>query len=182
MKQGFTLVELIVVIAILGIMAALIAPNAVKVLENAKITQAISEMQTYKSSLLALHSDTGHWIMDNRVNDLPLNIGNNDLDANVSNWSNWNGPYVEKIISHNPWKSWYVFSYNLDFNANGYSELRLDAQNICYPTGDNTCPTPRKAKVKIDQTLDDNALFSGKIRNNPTNGNILSYILIDDYR
>ncbi|OQX54091.1 MAG: hypothetical protein B5M48_01665 [Candidatus Omnitrophica bacterium 4484_213] len=56
---GFTLIELIVVITIIGILAAIIAPNAFRAIEKAKIDACISDIKSIRTAAYAFYADTG---------------------------------------------------------------------------------------------------------------------------
>lgn len=59
MSGSFTLVELIVVIAIIAILGAIIAPSAFKAIEKAKISAAIADIKAIKNAALGFYADTG---------------------------------------------------------------------------------------------------------------------------
>lgn len=181
-KKSFTLIELIVVIAIIAILAAIIAPNAFKSIEKAKVAAAISDFKTYKTAALSLYADTGHWIMDGRLDDIKLVPDNNDLSVNYSSWAGWAGPYIERIKSRHPWNGWYIFSINADFNSNGRNELRLEMDNWCYlaPT-DGGCPVPPDSRLRIDSSVDDGDITSGEVQRYPTQHDVLCWIMLWDY-
>lgn len=56
-KKGFSLVELIIVIAILGILAAIITPNVAKFTDSAKISRAVSDAKTIVSAVDAYKAE-----------------------------------------------------------------------------------------------------------------------------
>lgn len=105
-KKGFTLVELLVVIAIIAILAAIIAPNAFKAIEKSKVATAESDYRAVKTATLGYYTDMGKWpaVDGTTVTEVNLfidgantNATNNGIDAN------WNGPYLEKWPTKNPW-------------------------------------------------------------------------------
>ncbi|MDR1421652.1 MAG: prepilin-type N-terminal cleavage/methylation domain-containing protein [Coriobacteriales bacterium] len=57
-KKGFTLIEVIVVLVILGIMAALIVPALTGYIEKAHQRTVVTEAATYRTSLQAIGTDT----------------------------------------------------------------------------------------------------------------------------
>ena len=58
-KAGFTLIELIVVIAIIAILGAIIAPNAFRAIEKANVQKAIIDIKKIASSAMEYSADTG---------------------------------------------------------------------------------------------------------------------------
>ena len=61
MKKGFTLVEMLVVIAILGILMAMMVPAAGLVLKRAKVSQAKSDSGVVVTVLLKYQSEYNRW-------------------------------------------------------------------------------------------------------------------------
>ncbi len=193
MKKSFTLIELIVVIAIIAILAAIIAPNAFRAIEKANISTAIADLKAYKTADASLYADTGHRVIDGinadvlHTDALFLESGNNDLDANVSSWSGWDGPYIEKTKVKHPWGGWYLFADGMDFDnpANGLMEIEIHMDDWCYGKPLNTdCPIPENARARIDQILDDGNNTTGNIQRYPVPEayNTVCYITTWDYK
>src|SRR5215470_9315921 len=87
-EHGFTLTELLVVLAILGLLAAVSVPQVLKYLDGAKVSTA-------KSSIEALSSALDHYRVD--VGNYPdTEEGLHALLAAPADVSGWNGPYVKK--------------------------------------------------------------------------------------
>jgi prepilin-type N-terminal cleavage/methylation domain-containing protein len=64
-NRGFTLIEMVVVLAVVAILVAILAPQIVKHLRDAKITRAINEEQVIAASINMLYKDTGKWVCTN---------------------------------------------------------------------------------------------------------------------
>ena len=58
-KQGFTLVELLVVMAIIAILAAIVVPNAARFIGRARVTRALAEIQGMETATTAMLTDAG---------------------------------------------------------------------------------------------------------------------------
>jgi type II secretion system protein G len=61
MKQAFTLIELLIVVAIIGILAAIAVPNFLNAQVRAKIANAVSDMRALDTALEMYRMDNGHY-------------------------------------------------------------------------------------------------------------------------
>jgi prepilin-type N-terminal cleavage/methylation domain-containing protein len=75
-KEGFSLVEMIVVIAIVGILAAVIAPGYIRAMDKAKWSEACATAGSIRSAVLAYAAETG-------ITDAQALVGSNLGDASV---------------------------------------------------------------------------------------------------
>ncbi len=97
-QRGFTLVEIMVVVIILGLLAGLVGPRLFKKLDTAKIGTAKGQMSMLKTTLATYRLDVGRYpdSMDCLVN--PCGDG-------------WAGPYLDSDeIPQDPWKQEYDYS------------------------------------------------------------------------
>jgi general secretion pathway protein G len=102
-EQGFTLIELIVVLVILGLLAAVVVPNITKHLSKSKEQIARIQVTELEGALHMFAFDIGRY---------PTN--SEGLEALVSNPGNveaWKGPYISKALPMDPWGKPYVYRY-----------------------------------------------------------------------
>jgi len=107
-RSAFTLVEMLLVITIIGILAALVVPKMMGRSEQARQAAAHADISSITTALDAFEVDNGFY---------PHNLG--DLLQQPSNAKNWHGPYLEKLPS-DPWGNNYQYVYPGKHNANGF--------------------------------------------------------------
>jgi len=79
-KKGFTLIELIVVIAIIGLLAAVIAPNVFRAIEKGKAASTEADYRSIKTGALAYFADCALFLSNPScysIQQLLLGIHNN---------------------------------------------------------------------------------------------------------
>jgi general secretion pathway protein G len=113
LRRAFTLVEILLVMTIIAILAALVIPKMVGRSEQARFTAAHADLSSIKTSLDAFEVDNGFY---------PKAI--QDLITAPGNARNWHGPYLEKIPS-DPWGNNYAYSYPGKHNAGSYDLLSV---------------------------------------------------------
>jgi len=98
MRAGFSLMEIMIAVMILGLVAGLVGPKVFQMLENAKKTSAKSEMKAFKSAITLYKSNTG--VFPGKLVDLIKK----PKDERVS--KKWQGPYIEKEVEETPEDPW----------------------------------------------------------------------------
>lgn len=103
-KHGFTLIEILVVVVILAVLAAVVVPNVIKKIGEGRKSAAVSDITNFSSSLQMYYADTGHY----PANDAGLNA----LVNNVDNDPKWKGPYLhnQSTIPVDPWQHPYKYT------------------------------------------------------------------------
>lgn len=126
--KGFTLVELMIVIAVLGILAAIAIPNFLSYREKAKNAQALYDMEVIEMAIMALALDTNMWPGGGNAGVAPGMGGGGEvadlssptagLMSSDGSFLGWAGPYLQ-AIPKDPWGNDYHFDedYNLDGQA-----------------------------------------------------------------
>lgn len=108
LHQAFTLVEMLLVITIIGILAALVIPKMVGRSEQARQAAARADISSIKTALDAFEVDNGYY---------PKNLG--DLIQMPRDAKSWHGPYLDKI-PQDPWTDNYEYVFPGRHNQNGY--------------------------------------------------------------
>ena len=114
---GFTLVELLLVLVILGILAALVIPKFTGRTEQARVTAAITNISTLGTALDAFEVDTGSYP---RGQD-----GLQQLLVAPPDVTGWRGPYLKSDIPLDPWGHPYAYEYPGRVNTNGYDIVSM---------------------------------------------------------
>jgi general secretion pathway protein G len=101
-QQGFTLVEMLVVITIIGLIMGLIGPRVLNYLSESKVKAAKIQLQSFGSALDLFYLDAGRF---------PTTAeGLTALVQRTPGVTAWNGPYLKGgNVPTDPWKNPYVY-------------------------------------------------------------------------
>jgi len=109
---GFTLVELLVVILIIAILAALIVPKLLGRTGDAKISAAKANLSTLSQSLQNFRLDCGRYPTSDE--------GLNALEVQPSGIQGWKGPYLTQALPTDPWNNPYIYKNPGNNGADSY--------------------------------------------------------------
>jgi general secretion pathway protein G len=98
---GFTLLELLVVVVIIGLLAGLVVPRYFDTLEKSKSKIARAQLDAFEKALEQYRLDVGSLPRDEQ--------GLQALIAAPSGVANWQGPYLKKTVPLDPWGHAYVY-------------------------------------------------------------------------
>lgn len=96
--RGFTLIEILVVMAIIGMLAIMVAPNIFNQQAGARRDAALSQISTLEAALDTHRLDVGEY---------PDSL--EGLMENESDSAAWNGPYLRRAVPLDPWGNEYVY-------------------------------------------------------------------------
>ena len=100
-SAGFTLIELMIVLFILGLLAALVAPRLMGRVGKAKQKTAQAQIQMLATALDLYHLDVGRYPTEEE--------GLRSLYAKPESLPAWSGPYLDKAVPKDPWARDYVY-------------------------------------------------------------------------
>jgi general secretion pathway protein G len=125
-ERGFTLMELLVVLAILGLLMSLVGPRVLNSLGGAKTKTAGIQIKDLEQTLEMYKLDVGRFPSTEE--------GLEALVTRPANAPGWNGPYLKSDVPLDPWNREYhykypgensevdIYSYGQDGQAGGESE------------------------------------------------------------
>jgi general secretion pathway protein G len=118
-QAGFTLVEMLVVITIIGLIMALVGPRVLNYLSESKVKAARIQIQSFASALDLFYLDVGRYPS-----------GAEGLAALVrSTGGTWNGPYLKGgALPDDPWGTPYVYRSPGEHGAYDLISLGSDAR------------------------------------------------------
>jgi general secretion pathway protein G len=101
-QQGFTLVEMLVVITIIGLIMGLIGPRVLNYLSESKVKTARIQLQSFASALDLFYLDAGRFPSTSE--------GLTALVRQTPGVAAWNGPYLKGgSVPKDPWNNGYLY-------------------------------------------------------------------------
>jgi general secretion pathway protein G len=118
-QSGFSMIELLVVLVILGLLAGLVGPQFFGKVDSAKVRTAETQVKMLKMALQTYRLDVGGYPQE--LADL------RSAPASVADY--WDGPYLDEKLPKDPWNKEY--QYRLDSAADqGFYLYSLGADGV----------------------------------------------------
>ena len=101
MEKGFSLIELLIVMVIMGLLAALVGPRMFGKVGKSKQNAARSQMALFETALDTYRLDVGKYPSTEQ--------GLRALRTKPSDEEKWDGPYLPKSVPKDPWGHPYIY-------------------------------------------------------------------------
>lgn len=112
LARAFTLVELLLVLVILAVLAAMIVPKFTKRSEQARVAATSTDIANMGTALDAFEIDTGRYPTSDE--------GLKALVEMPGNIKDWKGPYLKKSVGNDPWGQPYIYRAPGQHNTTSY--------------------------------------------------------------
>ena len=125
MQRGFTLLEMLVVLVIIGLVASLVGPQLLGRVDTSKVTAADAQIRMLKGALDTLRLDIGRFPTQEEGLSLLMQAPSDERTRR-----RWQGPYLAEDVPLDPWETPYqykpknsttviLYSYGADSKAGG---------------------------------------------------------------
>jgi type II secretion system protein G len=162
-NRGFTLIELMIVVATLGILSAIAIPKMGSAITKAKAARTVATVKAIEAAIRHFNQDTGTW-----PRQLAYSWNPNDLLTAPPNTPGWTGPYIGRWHS-TAWGGSIDLIRNLDCNGNGITEFLIYMnEDSSIINNDNAARIPMEGMMFIDKSMDNGDLSTGRIYGNGT--------------
>ena len=125
---GFTLLELLVVILIIGLLTGIVAPRVLGQIGRSEITAARAQLDAFDKALQAYRVDTGRFPSTSQ--------GLRALVTQPGDEPRWRGPYMQSEIPVDPWDTAYQYR-NPGSSGKDYDLLSYGHDRAAGGTGDD---------------------------------------------
>ena len=163
---SWTLIEMVMVMVIVGILAATAVVKINDVVKAGKVSKAVSEVNIIKKALLTFYGDVGFFPPDA---DAGVDPG---LASNTGGWSNWNGPYIDSWPSQTPWDGEYEYNYG---SYSAFDKDGTSGNEVYIAINKGTANLTKEVCTEVDKLLDDGTLTTGNVR---SDGSTYIYIYV----
>lgn len=124
-ESGFTLLELLVVMVIIGLLAGYVAPKYFSQVGKSEVKAAQAQLDSLGKALDQYRLDTGHYPATEQ--------GLGALMTKPASEPRWQGPYLKKAVPPDPWGRPYAYKYPGEHSEYDLYSYGKDGQ----PGGDN---------------------------------------------
>lgn len=102
-QGGFTLLELLVVILIIGLLTGIVAPRFLAQIQRSEATTAKAQIDAFDKAIQAFRMDMGRYPSTSE--------GLNALLVAPGNSAKWRGPYLKDAVPVDPWGTPYQYAW-----------------------------------------------------------------------
>lgn len=103
-RNGFTLVEVLVILAILAALAAILVPTVANQVRKSDVSRAVGDLNNLRTGIEAFLVNVHRYPGDAEDLSTAIIANGTDTDVNGANYSSglaaqWEGPYIDRIFS-----------------------------------------------------------------------------------
>lgn len=114
-EAGFTFIEIMIVIVIIGFLASIVGPQVIGRVGKARTVSAQNQLGTFDTALEQYYLDNGTYpTTEQGLQGLYAKPGISPVPKN------WNGPYVQREIPKDPWGNPYIYKCPGEHNPKSY--------------------------------------------------------------
>ncbi|MFH1563999.1 MAG: prepilin-type N-terminal cleavage/methylation domain-containing protein [Nitrospirota bacterium] len=165
--KTFTLIELILVVAIVAVLAGAMIPMITSVRQEARAAKFLQFVDTIRDACIMYHSDTGRY---------PGGTWHSLLRRD--GWPGWDGPYIERLPTDEDAYAgtttwiWGILTDNFDFDGDGATDKSDGSPGSALLLS----PVPESAAQILNDQADNNVLgdwrSTGRVNYHPAGGGV----------